>query len=218
MTSTQLTVHESTYRALKEQILFGGLPPKKAVTIRGLAEALNVSPTPIREAVRRLIAERALEMHDNRRVSIPEMTMPRYQEIRIARLLIEPELSALATPYITHAIQDEMRQLDDHIDECMSNGDIEGYMRYNYQFHFILYNGTNSNVMKGLANSLWMQYGPFMRQVYGRMGTNNLEEDHHKLILDGLKQQDPALVRHAITQDITLGMSHIDIVHQTTHT
>lgn len=213
MSNPQLTVHESTYRALKEQILFGGLPPKKAVTIRGLAETLEVSPTPVREAVRRLIAERALEMHDNRRVSIPEMTMHRYNEIRVARLLIEPELAARAVPYIDHKTIKTMTKIDEELDTCMFNGDIEGYMRLNYQFHFILYDGTPSNVMKSLANSLWLQYGPFMRQVYGRVGTAKLD-DHHKHAIEGLLLQNPDMVRQALTDDIAQGMSHIDIAQQ----
>ena len=65
-----LPTHEEVYRRLREQILFGGIRPGSAVTLRGLADALGVSSMPVREAVRRLIAERALLLHVNRRVSV----------------------------------------------------------------------------------------------------------------------------------------------------
>jgi len=69
-----VTAHESVYRTMRERILIGGFPPGMAVTLRGLADMLGVSVMPVRDAVRRLIAERALTMQDNRRVRVPEMT------------------------------------------------------------------------------------------------------------------------------------------------
>ena len=94
------TAHERIYLALKERLLFGGFLPGKAVTLRGLADDLDVSPMPVRDAVRRLTAEGALESHGNRRVSIPAMTSKRYREINLTRSLLEPELAVMALPYI----------------------------------------------------------------------------------------------------------------------
>ncbi|MCK9909815.1 GntR family transcriptional regulator, partial [Microbacteriaceae bacterium K1510] len=44
------TAHEAVYRRLRERIFFGGFLPGRAVTLRGLAEELGVSPMPVREA------------------------------------------------------------------------------------------------------------------------------------------------------------------------
>ena len=71
MTSAGLPVHEITYRALKELLLFGEIAPGQAVTIQGLVARLEVGMTPVREALRRLISEGALEFQGNRRVSVP---------------------------------------------------------------------------------------------------------------------------------------------------
>ena len=69
MTSAGLPAHEMTYRALKELLLFGEIAPGQAVTIQGLVARLDVGMTPVREALRRLISEGALEFQGNRRVS-----------------------------------------------------------------------------------------------------------------------------------------------------
>ena len=71
MTSAGLPAHEMTYRALKELLLFGEIAPGQAVTIQGLVARLEVGMTPVREALRRLISEGALEFQGNRRVSVP---------------------------------------------------------------------------------------------------------------------------------------------------
>jgi DNA-binding transcriptional regulator YhcF (GntR family) len=80
-----LTAHEGVYRELRDRILFGGIRPGAAVTLRGLAEDLGVSPMPVREAVRRLLASGALDLQDNRRVVVPPMTRERFDQILFAR-------------------------------------------------------------------------------------------------------------------------------------
>src|SRR5262245_43714079 len=96
-----LTTHESVYRTLRERILIGGFAPGMAVTLRGLADTLGVSVMPVRDAVRRLIAERALTMLDNRRVRVPEMTRAKFNQVVFARQMLEPELAARALPAMT---------------------------------------------------------------------------------------------------------------------
>ena len=202
------TTHERIYQALKERLLFGGFLPGKPVTLRGVAESLDVSPMPVREAIRRLIAEGALESHGNRRVSIPAMTDQKYQEIMLSRTLLEPELAAMALPHFDQKDIRHLVSIDDEIDKCMENGDVEGYMRGNYAFHFSLYGAAQSVVIGKLVESLWMQFGPFVRLIYGRYGTANLV-DHHKEAIQALKQRDQQGLRDAILNDIQQGMDFI---------
>ncbi len=209
MQPSPLTVNESTYRALREKILFGDMLPGRPVTLRGLAESLNVSPTPIRESVRRLIAERALTMHDNRRVSIPLMTAKRFQEIRLARLLLEPELACLAMSSIDQAGVDELIKIDLETDKALENDDVEGYMRGNYQFHFTIYRHASSDVLLSLVDSLWLQFGPYMRQVYNHLDSITLE-DKHRAATRALKNNDVIAFKNAIMEDLQQGMTYID--------
>ena len=202
------TAHERIYQALREKLLFGGFRPGKAVTLRGLADDLAVSPMPVRDAVRRLTAEGALEAHGNRRVSIPTMTRERYHEISLTRSLLEPELAAMALPKVGKGDIERLIAIDNEIDACLENGDVEGYMRGNHAFHFGLYDSAQSDVISKLVENLWMQFGPFMRLVYGRYGTANLI-DHHKQAIAALANKDDAALREAIAQDIHQGMIFI---------
>ena len=96
MTSAGLPAHEMTYRALKELLLFGEIAPGQAVTIQGLVARLEVGMTPVREALRRLISEGALEFQGNRRVSVPVLTPENLSELKFARAMIERELTLKA--------------------------------------------------------------------------------------------------------------------------
>jgi len=207
----QPSLHQRVYKAIKAKILFGQLPPGKSITIRGLAEELNVSAMPVREAVRRLMAERALQMHDNRRVSIPAMSAGLVEEIAKARLALEPDLAELAFDNLRSSDIDALTELDKATDVSMKFGDVETYIKQNYQFHFSIYEKANSKVVFYLVESLWMQFGPFMRVVCGRFGTAGLD-DQHRQALSALRRGDKAAFRGAIEEDIRQGMSIINSV------
>lgn len=200
--------HERVYLALRERILFGGFQPGRPVTLRGLAESLGVSPMPVREAVRRLIAQRALELHDNRRVSVPAMTARKFDEIVFARLALEPELAVRAMPRIGEAELAGIARIDDGIETAMERGDPEGYMRSNHAFHAAIYNLAASETLGALVDSIWLQFGPFMRTVYGRVGTSKLEDQHQKAI-GAIGRRDAEGLKLAISEDIMQGMHFI---------
>ncbi len=206
--SEDVPQHERVYRILRHRILTGGFLPGKSVTLRGIAQQLDVSPMPVREAVRRLIAERALDMHDNRRVSVPAMTAAKFNQIVFARRALEPELAARALPHCGPAAIADLESLDASIDQCMQNGDTEGYLRFNQQFHFTIYRLAEADMLLSLVESTWLQFGPFMRMVYGRFGTANLI-DQHVLAIAAVRAQDEAALRKAISEDIMQGMRFI---------
>ncbi len=203
-TGSKIPAHESIYRAIADRILFGDFYPGQAITLQGLADELSVSLTPVREAVRRLIAERALELHDNRRVSVPIISNTRYQEITSIRLFLEDKMAVNVAQTIDIKGIDEMSNYDDLLDASIMNGDVEQYMRNNFKFHFTLYNYSNCEVSLPIARALWTQIGPSHRIVCGRYGTGNLV-DNHKEILAALRGKDMAALRFSLKQDIEQG-------------
>lgn len=191
--------------AIRAGLLTGRFIPGKAVTIRGLAGELGVSPMPVREVLQRLSAENALEVKSNGRVQVPDMTKDRFDEVVKARLLLEPELADRALSNLSARDVKVLTAIDDDIDQRIVNGDAEAYMRLNHAFHFHLYRASNSKVLLPLIDSLWLQFAPFMRTVYGRVGTASLV-DHHKEAIRAIEQQDNQALRDAIAGDIADGM------------
>lgn len=202
------TAHEIVYRRLRERILFGGFLPGSAVTLRGLAEDLGVSPMPVREAVRRLTAERALVMLDNRRVLVSPMTREKFEQILFARSALEQELAARALANMRRADIDEIERIDNALDKATAQGDVSGYMRGNYLFHFSIYELARCEMLLALVESIWLQFGPFMRMAYGRLGTSLLE-DHHEAAIAAMRRKDGEALRAAIVADIGQGMGFI---------
>ena len=72
---------------------------------------------------------------------------------------------------------------------AMENGDVIGYMECNFAFHFTIYRANGRATLNRLIETLWLQFGPFMRVVYGRYGTANLV-DQHRVALDAIEARD----------------------------
>jgi DNA-binding GntR family transcriptional regulator len=90
----------------------------------------------------------------------------------------------------------------------MENGDVIGYMENNFAFHFNIYRANERPIQNRLIEALWLQFGPFMRVVYGRFGTANLV-DQHRIALDAIEAKDAEALRRAIASDIVDGMGLI---------
>ena len=90
---------------------------------------------------------------------------------------------------------------------AIRDGDVGRYMAANHAFHFAIYRAAGAEVLLSLADSLWLQIGPFMRVVFGRVGAQSLEIDHHVETLAALKARDPEAARRAMAADIAMGMA-----------
>ena len=198
-------VHERVYDALCEAILAGEFVPGVSVTLRGIAEKLSVSPTPVREAIRRLAAEGALEVLGNRRVCVATMSQRRLKELYQARLALEPELALSALSHLNKKDIKQLQQLDNRLNQSLRSGDVASYIACNRAFHFGIYERANSPVLYPLVHSLWLQFAPFTRIVFGRVGTEFIQ-DFHADALNAMRQKDASGFQQAIKHDICEGM------------
>ncbi|WP_254444564.1 GntR family transcriptional regulator [Ruegeria arenilitoris] len=208
MNNEKQPAHEQVYQTLKAQILFGDLVPGQPVTIQGLSDSLGVGMTPVREAIRRLISDGALVFQGNRRVSVPLLSDVHVQELIFARKAIESELSKRATANLNEANIDRLEQLDKQLDRTISEGDVGGYLRLNHAFHETLYSFADAPILSDLAERLWLRFGPSLRVVCGRFGTQSLP-DRHKDIISALRNRDSEKAALATAQDVEQGMDLI---------
>lgn len=200
--------HEVVYHQLRELILFGDLIPGQAVTIQGLTVELNAGMTPVREALRRLISEGALVFQGNRRVTVPTLSKDNINELIFARQAIEPQLIILATQKATPEDIDRLEVIDAELDQAIESGDIHRYLKKNYEFHANLYDLADAPILVGLADSMWLRFGPSLRVICGRLGTQSLP-DLHKQCLSAMRAGDAHAAASAIRDDVVQGMEQV---------
>ncbi len=199
-----LPTHELVYRQIRQLILFGELTPGQAVTIHGLAKSLDAGMTPVREAIRRLTAEGALENKGNRRVCLPVLTISQLDEISFARGQIEPRLAFLAAKSMKTTDIDQLHSIDERLNTAIANGDVRGYLEHNCRFHETLYAHSGARILMSISGTLWLRAGPSLRVVCGRYGTANLPDKHDEA-LTAMRAGDPDAVATAIAEDLAQG-------------
>lgn len=200
--------HETLYRSLRSRIMLGEVPPGQALTLRGLAQEYHVSMTPVREAVRRLVAEGALAMSGSGRMATPELSDERIEELAAMRALIEPELAARALPRAHFALIDRLASVNGQIADAVERHDAVGYIRCNLDFHRMLYLRAQAPLMLAMLETIWLQLGPTMRALYGRVRRNEPPR-HHRMILAALRAGDEPALRLAVRADVTHGLRHL---------
>lgn len=204
----KLPAHEIVYRRIRDMVLFGELAPGQAVTIQGLNAAVDSGITPVREAIRRLTAEGALEFKGNRRVSVPELTPEHLVELGFARVAIEPHLAAMACGRMVSSDIEALEAIDAQVNAAIRQGNIRAYLEQNYRFHASLYAHSGAEILGAMVQGMWLRVGPSLRIVCGRYGTANLPDKHAEAIA-ALRAGRADDVAQAIRDDIVQGQDQI---------
>lgn len=199
------SAHDRVYRGLRSRIMHGQIAPGQALTLRGIGKEFEVSMTPAREAVQRLVAEGALSMSSSGRVSTPELSNERIEELAALRALIEVELASRALPRAHMALIDRLQSINGTIADAVSNRDAVGYIRTNLEFHRTLYLRAQAPAMLAMCETVWLQLGPTMRALYGRLRRSEPPQ-YHRLIIAALKAGDEPGLRLAVRSDVTQGL------------
>jgi DNA-binding GntR family transcriptional regulator len=207
-TDPNAAAHERLYRSLRQQVMHGEMDPGQSLTLRGLGKTFGVSMTPAREAVRRLVAEGALTLSSSGRISTPELSPERIEELAAIRALLEPEMAARALPRAHFALIERLTAINHLNGEAAVKGDAVGYVRTNLEFHRTLYLRAQTPAMLAMCETVWLQLGPTMRAVYAKVKRRE-PPMHHRVILAALKAGDEPGLRLAVRTDVTQGLRHL---------
>lgn len=203
--SAGMTTQEYAYQRLRRGLMLGTIAPGVALTIRGLSEQLGISPTPVREALRRLGSENGLTVLENRRIRVPLMTAERLQDLVGLRAAVEAHAALSALPHVSDLVVDRLDQIDRELDAAVSKGELDSQLQLNQQFHRTLYCTNPETVTMPVVESLWLQLGPFLR-IAGRHIKDLYRVDRHQEALAALRQRDGEALSAAIRADVFEGV------------
>ena len=202
------TLHERVYAELRRSLIHGVFEAGQVLRIVELAETLQTSTMPVREALARLVSEQALEALPNRSVRVPLVTRERLDDLALARPLIEEQLVALAQPNLGEDDFKELRRLTLACEAAFKSNDPDkarATSELNHAFHFYIYQAARSAVLIPIVESLWLQSGPYVRAAAHIHDENRgiPAVHHHWALIEALERGDKDGARRALTDDIT---------------
>ena len=201
------TVQERVYQTLRLGLLKGEFLPGEQVSIRGLAEVLGTSPMPVRDAVSRLIAERAFELSGPRSIRVvPYLASDHENYIRIRMQLEGYAAERAASAPKDPKLIDTLKRHNDSIGKALRARDFETALAGNQAFHFEVYRAGGYPQLLDLISTLWLRTGPIVASarrdeaLFSRIFTTGIRI--HADAIDAIERRDRAAARWAFNLDI----------------
>uniref|UniRef100_UPI0035AFA8E6 GntR family transcriptional regulator n=1 Tax=Stella sp. TaxID=2912054 RepID=UPI0035AFA8E6 len=171
------------------------------VTIRGLAASLGMSWTPIREAVRRLAAEGALEVSPNRWIRVPDLSAEELRELKTIRLMLEGFAAERAAERWTPDLMAAQWRLEEDIVAWRGRGDVKGMITRINRWHFAIYAAAGMPHLMRLIEGLWLRSAPNTHALFPAFASKDRGR-HRQVTLAALAAGDAAAARRSMERDI----------------
>jgi DNA-binding GntR family transcriptional regulator len=190
---------------LRELILTGELPPGSSLRQRDLAKRLEVSPTPVREALRRLESEGLIRCDVHRGSTVVEAEQGLTDENYQIRAALESLGASLAAGRITDSEIAVLEGLNDQLVR-LPDKQVERYAELNLRFHFSIYESSRSPVLLSLVRLLWQQMhgGPRV------LRSHRASAEQHAHLIAALRAHDGERAAE-ITREHILSATHCAI-------
>jgi DNA-binding GntR family transcriptional regulator len=195
------TVLDQIYRQIRELILDGEIEPGQSVTIQSLADAFGVSAMPVREALHRLTAEKALTVIAGRSVGIAPLTLERLSDLRRVRLEVEGLAAEWAAPNVSAADLERLDRLVAQMAKAAIAKDRKRFVPANRDFHFTVYRAAGSDTLLAIIESLWLQISPYFDLLHAKGNWRTANRCHQEM-RDALARGDGRAARAALRNDI----------------
>lgn len=212
------TLADVVYAQVKELILSGRIAPGERLTLRKLAAAVGTSPMPVRDAVSRLVADKALEVLPNRSIQVSWPSRERFEEIITIRCTVEGLAAEMACRRRTEQelaeIKREARLFEEYAHS--EKPDPMEAMRANRRMHFAIYRAASMPTLFQMIEALWLQVGPVFWASVGAeiraQGAANVTRNasemldttykSHAELVDAIAVRDGQRARQAIIDDV----------------
>lgn len=200
----RINLTDDAHREIARGLSIGRFLPGAKLVIRDLAEELNISPTPVREALQQLVAEGVLVQEAGRSFRVPELGPDDYHDLRNLRVLIEGEAAAMAATRIQPEAIDQLDAIHAELVAAVAQSDFKAALVCNQQFHLRVCIESGSPRLYRIVDGLWLQMGPLLNMLYTQVRVHNASMDRHwhLLLTDAFRQRDAEKARFALQSDI----------------
>lgn len=181
-----MTMKHQIYQILKKEICDGNFPPGQWLQEKELAEKLNVSRSPVREALKQLVDEGLAIEYPNKGVFVKEFTVKDIEEIYEVRILLESYAIKNSVKTITTSNIRELMEILHVLTKQYENNDLASYIETDTQLHqYIITLGGNS-IVSDIYRRIYSQSQQF--RIYSLTTKRRFDDSvvEHKNIVENI--------------------------------
>jgi len=196
---------QHVFENLKQAIIRGEVPPGDRLVESRLAGALDISRTPVREAIHKLEREGLLRKLPKGGFAVMNLSREDIEETFGIRCVLESYAARLAAENYN---EEELLPLEEKIREfqkCLDKGQLDELPRINTEFHSLFYALSRSPKLIKMINDLRDQIFRFRKILLKKDKWAEVSNDDHRKILEAIRERDVNRVERVVKQHIARG-------------
>lgn len=209
------SLSQEVARRIRDMIRKGNLKKGDRVIEKPLCEALGVSRTPLREALRILSSDGLIELIPNRGAFVTEPTINDISEMFWVMSILEGTCARLCAEKITDGGLKKLEKLYRKLEKHAEDKHHEQYMAVNHRYHTLVQELAGSKILSEVISGLRQRILLYRyRQIYGpnRLKTS-MEE--HRALQEAFRKKDPEqaerlMKEHLLRQSEVLEQAYSD--------
>jgi DNA-binding GntR family transcriptional regulator len=178
--SDKITRAEELRLQLADQIVRGALKPGMALEETDVARRFNVSRTPVREALRQLVASGLVEARAHRGAVVAQPSLERLGAMFEAMAELEALCAGLAAERMAPVERHRLEAVHEELRGLSHAGNPERFHEVNERFHNTIYAGSHNGYIAEIALATRVRVQPFRRAQFrnlGRLAKSHAEHD-----------------------------------------
>lgn len=178
----------------------GRVPAGTALSVRALADALRISKTPVRDALKRLEADGVIQARPRSAFYTAPLSAQEFDAILAVRLHLESFAAAEAARRASRSERLEIERAARRYFALKADASSDELSSGNYDFHFAIYRAAGNGILLDLISNLWVRMGPVLARVRPSGADRNVEQ--HEAACAAIAAGDPEAARAAVHEDI----------------
>lgn len=204
-----VTVQSATTSQIRRMILDGQLAPGERLHQDRLAELLNVSRMPVREAIRQLASEGLVTIVAHRGAFVASLDPDEIRELYQVRSALECLAVRQSVPHIGDETIADLEQLLEQMRALEHEGNEESTIALDREFHERLMAPARMDYLLGLIRQSRQKTEAFRRAHTYIPGRSHISNQEHAQILQAVSARDAAQAERLIDEHLTNAANHL---------
>lgn len=196
------TLAEQVYHYLRREILDNSYPPDAALPEKTLANQLQVSRVPVREALRRLAAEGLVTLRPRQGAFVSSLSPQQFLDAYRVREALEELAIKLALPNLTVKDIAQLGQLQSAMRQHAAANDADAFFAANRAFHALFVERSRNDYLKSIYFPLMDQMRRHVSSSLGLRGGLERSIEEHQAILGAVRSGDAAEAARLLREHI----------------
>lgn len=182
------TIKEQVYEIIKDKILSGELKPGERLQESKLAELLNVSRSPVREALNELVGEGLLVNIPNKGVFVKKLSIKDIYNIYELREVMEKFAIKKSIELFTDDYGKRLEKIYVDLKEAFEKSDLNEYTKIDTKLHYFLFEMCDNEMISDVINNIFPLIQPF--RIISLSSRERFDEsfEEHEGLINGIKE------------------------------